>query len=53
MAEYTEAVRGARWYYRQTIDNPVEQENVYPLPEAQSDRFAMKIRVEHQPTKWS
>jgi MoxR-like ATPase len=27
--------------------NPVEQEGVYTLPEAQSDRFAMKIRVEY------
>src|SRR5438876_12225879 len=25
--------------------NPIEQEGVYPLPEAQRDRFLMKIRV--------
>lgn len=27
--------------------NPVEQEGVYPLPEAQADRFAMKISVDY------
>lgn len=27
--------------------NPVEQEGVYTLPEAQADRFAMKIKVEY------
>jgi len=27
--------------------NPVEQEGVYPLPEAQVDRFALKIRVDY------
>ena len=27
--------------------NPIEQEGVYPLPEAQLDRFMMKIVVEH------
>jgi MoxR-like ATPase len=27
--------------------NPVEQEGVYTLPEAQADRFAMKIRVDY------
>ncbi|HIC78729.1 MAG TPA: MoxR family ATPase [Sulfurovum sp.] len=27
--------------------NPIEQEGVYPLPEAQLDRFMMKIAVEH------
>ncbi|MBI4481694.1 MAG: AAA family ATPase [Acidobacteria bacterium] len=27
--------------------NPVEQEGVYALPEAQADRFAMKIKVEY------
>ena len=29
--------------------NPVEQEGVYPLPEAQVDRFMMKLRVEYPP----
>ncbi len=27
--------------------NPVEQEGVYPLPEAQIDRFALKIKVDY------
>ena len=27
--------------------NPVEQEGTYPLPEAQLDRFVMKLRVEY------
>ena len=27
--------------------NPIEQEGTYPLPEAQIDRFMMKIRVEY------
>lgn len=30
--------------------NPVEQEGTYPLPEAQVDRFMMKLKVEY-PTK--
>ena len=31
-------------------ENPIEQEGTYPLPEAQLDRFAMKLNVEF-PTK--
>ena len=31
-------------------ENPIEQEGTYPLPEAQLDRFAMKLLVEY-PTK--
>jgi len=27
--------------------NPIEQEGTYPLPEAQMDRFAMKINIEY------
>ncbi len=27
--------------------NPIEQEGTYPLPEAQSDRFLLKIRVDY------
>jgi len=27
--------------------NPIEQEGTYPLPEAQTDRFMMKVKVEH------
>ena len=30
--------------------NPVEQEGTYPLPEAQMDRFMMRITVEHPST---
>ena len=30
--------------------NPIEQEGTYPLPEAQSDRFLLKIKLEY-PTK--
>jgi len=30
--------------------NPIEQEGTYPLPEAQVDRFMMKVRVDY-PTK--
>ena len=29
--------------------NPIEQEGVYPLPEAQIDRFMLKLRVEYPP----
>ena len=29
--------------------NPIEQEGTYPLPEAQMDRFLMKILIEHPP----
>ncbi len=31
--------------------NPLEQEGVYRLPEAQLDRFMMKLRVEHNSAK--
>jgi len=27
--------------------NPIEQEGTYPLPEAQIDRFMMKVRVDY------
>ena len=30
--------------------NPIEQEGTYPLPEAQIDRFMLKVRVEY-PTR--
>jgi MoxR-like ATPase len=30
--------------------NPIEQEGTYPLPEAQMDRFLMKIRVDYPDT---
>ncbi len=28
--------------------NPIEQEGTYPLPEAQADRFLMKVRIDYQ-----
>ncbi|MFK8048507.1 MAG: AAA family ATPase [Halioglobus sp.] len=31
--------------------NPIEQEGTYPLPEAQMDRFLMKISVDHPDTQ--
>ncbi len=31
--------------------NPIEQEGTYPLPEAQMDRFLMKIRVDYPDTE--
>ena len=30
--------------------NPIEQDGTYPLPEAQQDRFLMKVKIEY-PTK--
>ena len=27
--------------------NPIEQEGTYPLPEAQVDRFMLKVRVDY------
>lgn len=32
-------------YFVMATQNPIEQEGVYPLPEAQLDRFGMKINV--------
>ena len=29
--------------------NPIEQEGTYPLPEAQLDRFLLKVRIQHPP----
>ena len=29
--------------------NPLEQEGTYPLPEAQLDRFLLKVRIRHPP----
>ncbi|MEM1436576.1 MAG: AAA family ATPase, partial [Pseudomonadota bacterium] len=31
--------------------NPIEQEGTYPLPEAQLDRFLMKIQIEYPPVE--
>src|SRR6202042_3665182 len=27
--------------------NPIEQEGTYPLPEAQTDRFLMKVKIDY------
>ena len=27
--------------------NPIEQQGTYPLPEAQQDRFMMKLKIQH------
>ncbi|HLD97578.1 MAG TPA: AAA family ATPase [Candidatus Nanoarchaeia archaeon] len=32
-------------FFLLATQNPIEQEGVYPLPEAQSDRFLLKIKV--------
>lgn len=39
-----------RPYLVLATQNPIEQEGTYPLPEAQTDRFMMKIRIDY-PTK--
>ena len=31
--------------------NPIDQEGTYPLPEAQTDRFLMKLRLDYPPRK--
>ncbi|KUJ85500.1 AAA family ATPase [Ruegeria marisrubri] len=31
--------------------NPIEQEGTYPLPEAQMDRFLMKVQIEYPPVE--
>jgi MoxR-like ATPase len=31
--------------------NPIDQEGTYPLPEAQTDRFLLKIKVDYPPEK--
>jgi MoxR-like ATPase len=35
--------------------NPIEQEGTYPLPEAQVDRFMLKVKVDYPPRRrsWS
>lgn len=50
MAERQVTVDGARHVLSETFfvvatQNPVEQHGTYPLPEAQLDRFAMKVRI--------
>jgi len=38
-----------RPFFTLATQNPVESEGTYPLPEAQLDRFLMKVLVEHPP----
>jgi MoxR-like ATPase len=50
MAEQHVSIGGERFYVPQPFltmatQNPIEQEGVYPLPEAQRDRFLLKIVV--------
>ena len=33
--------------------NPIEQEGTYPLPEAQVDRFMLKLRIDYPPRRRS
>ena len=37
-------------FFIMATQNPIDQEGTYPLPEAQSDRFMMKIKVEYPDT---
>ena len=32
---------------KMVTQNPVEQEGTYPLPEAQVDRFMLKVKIEY------
>jgi len=50
MQEYQVTVNGVRYalerpFFVLATQNPIEQEGTYPLPEAQLDRFLMKILV--------
>src|SRR5688572_15170001 len=36
-------------FYTIATQNPVESEGTYPLPEAQLDRFLMKVHLDHPP----
>ncbi len=36
-----------RPFFVLATQNPIEQEGTYPLPEAQSDRFLMKIKIDY------
>ncbi len=36
-------------FFALATQNPVESEGTYPLPEAQLDRFLMKVLIEHPP----
>ncbi len=38
-----------RPFFILATQNPIEQEGTYPLPEAQTDRFLLKIKVDYPP----
>lgn len=38
-------------FFLMATQNPIEQEGTYPLPEAQRDRFMMKIKLNYPDTK--
>ena len=38
-----------RPFFVLATQNPIEQEGTYPLPEAQTDRFLLKIKVDYPP----
>ena len=38
-------------FFLMATQNPIDQEGTYPLPEAQSDRFLMKVRVDYPSQK--
>ncbi len=38
-------------YMVMATQNPVEQEGTYPLPEAQMDRFLMKVNIDYPPVE--
>ena len=40
-----------RPFFVLATQNPIEQEGTYPLPEAQVDRFAMKVKVDYPSPK--
>lgn len=43
----TETFKVGKPFLVLATQNPIEQEGTYPLPEAQTDRFMMKVRVEY------
>ena len=52
MQEYQVTIGGVRHELQRPLfvlatENPIEQEGTYPLPEAQLDRFLMKVQIEY------
>ncbi len=43
----TETFKVGKPFLVLATQNPIEQEGTYPLPEAQTDRFMMKVRVDY------